>query len=409
MIPYGRQLIGDDDIAAVLKVLKSDFLTQGPMVPSFEKSVSSYCGVKHCVVTNSATSSLHLACLALGLKQGDRVWTSPNSFVASANAALYCGAKIDFVDIDPRTFNLCVSALEEKLIEASKQNKLPKIVIPVHFAGQSPDMKAIRSLADEYGFKVLEDAAHSFGARYCLKPHASTQCCANKHGEETNGKNEENCSCPMVGSCVYSDITVFSFHPVKIITSGEGGAGTTNNLKYRERMQLLRSHGVTRERDSFEDDSYEPWLYNQIALGYNYRMTDICAALGISQITKTKAFIEARHNIAGIYDAELSRLPIVIPTRSRFSLSSFHLYPILLANSEIRRNVFNVFRDNDVLVNVHYFPIHMQPYFRKFGFKDADFPNAFNYYQRTLSLPIYPDLSDVQQSLVIEMLKQSIA
>ena len=306
-IPYGRQDISEADIQAVVDVLRSDWLTQGPAVPRFERSIAQYCGAEHALAMNSATSALHVACLALGLGPGDWLWTSPNTFVASANCGLYCGAQIDFVDIDSRTYNMSVTALEEKLIAAEHQGKLPKIVIPVHFAGQSCEMKSMRVLADRYGFKIIEDASHAIGGKYLGEP---------------------------IGNCRYSDITVFSFHPVKIITTGEGGMALTNNAQVANQMALLRSHGITRDPAQMTHEADGPWYYQQIALGYNYRMTDIQAALGASQLTRLNEFIQRRRTLAAQYDEALRSLPIIIPWQHPDTCSAFHLYPIRITGKK---------------------------------------------------------------------------
>ena len=371
MIPYGKQNISEADIAAVVEVLKSDFITQGPAVPRFENSLKNYVGAAHAVAMNSATSALHVACMALGLGAGDLLWTSPNSFVASANCGLYCGAEVDFVDVDARTYNMSADALAEKLARAPK---LPKIVIPVHFAGQSCDMARIYELGQQYGFKIIEDASHAIGSGYRDKK---------------------------VGSCEYSNICVFSFHPVKIITTAEGGMAMTNDTALAKKMQLLRSHGITRETGSSDG-----WYYEQVELGYNYRMTDIQAALGASQMLRLDEFVEKRHQIAKIYDSELAGLPLEIPFQNPESFSAYHLYPIVLHDRSARSAAFARLRENGVGVNVHYIPIHLQPYYQKFGFKKGDFSNAENYYAGAISLPVYYDLTEDDQAYVVAQLKQ---
>jgi len=382
MIPYGKQDINQQDIDAVVNVLQSDFLTQGPQVPLFEQIVIEYCGAKYGVAVNSATSALHIACLALGLGKGDHLWTSPNTFVASANCGLYCGAQIDFVDIDPETYNLCPDFLEEKLKKAKQLNKLPKIVIPVHFAGQSCDMEKIHQLSLEYGFKIIEDASHAIGGKYL------------------NTK---------VGSCQYSDITVFSFHPVKIITTAEGGLATTNNAELAEKVRLLRSHGITRDAQLMTGQPEGNWYYQQIDLGFNYRMTDLQAALGISQMKRLDEFVEKRHQLQQRYHKLLQDLPIKLPYQSEKSYSALHLYPILLELENIgktRSQIFDELRQNGLGVNVHYIPVHTQPYYKNMGFKKGDFPQAEKYYGCEISIPLYPGLNFDEQNHIIRLLKQ---
>ena len=377
MIPYGRQDISQADIDAVISVLQSDFLTQGPIVPLFETTIAKYCRAKHGVAVNSATSALHVACRALGLKHGDRLWTSPNSFVASANCGRYCGATVDFVDIDPGTYNMSVECLKKKLEKAEKEGGVPKIVIPVHFAGQPCEMATIGALAEQYGFSVIEDASHAIGAKYRGEP---------------------------VGNNKYSDITVFSFHAVKIITTGEGGLATTNDPHLAEAMRQLRSHGITRDVNCMHDRSEGSWYYEQISLGFNYRMTELQAALGLSQFSRLTEFINVRHVIAEKYDVALSSMPLELPQRIDGCRSSLHLYPIQVARPEKRRRVFNILRDAGVGVNVHYIPIHLQPDYKKFGFRRGSFPNAELYYDRAISLPIYPTLGSIEQDQVISEL-----
>jgi len=380
MIPYGKQNINQADIDSVVDVLKSDFLTQGPQVPLFEDKVAKYCGAKHGVAVNSATSALHIACLALDLGRGDYLWTSPNSFVASANCGLYCGAEVDFVDIDPKTYNLSTKELEKKLIQSKKDNKLPKIVIPVHFAGQSCDMKTIHSLGKEYGFKIIEDASHAIGGRYLDQP---------------------------IGGCQYSDITVFSFHPVKIITTAEGGVATTNDEKLSERMQLFRSHGVTRNSKLMSELSEGGWHYQQVDLGFNYRMTELQAALGVSQMQRLDEFITQRHTLQERYDSLLSGLPIIRPYQDKHSFSTLHLYPIQIDLNKVSKNreqIFNELRENGIGVNVHYIPIHTQPYYLQFGFKVGDFPNSESYYNRVISIPLFHSMTIEQQDEVLNAL-----
>jgi len=385
MIPYGKQDLNEADIEAVVSVLRSDFLTQGPKVPLFEKCIAEYCGSSYAVASNSATSSLHLACLALELSKEDWLWTSPNSFVASANCGLYCNAKVDFVDIDPLTYNLSTDKLEEKLIKAKKLNKLPKIVIPVHFAGQSCDMIKIKALSDEYGFAVIEDASHAIGGKYM--------------GE-------------LIGGCQYSDITVFSFHPVKIITTAEGGIATTNSKILEQKIRLLNSHGITRDESLMNSPLIGPWYYQQILLGLNYRMTDLQAALGISQLDRVDDFVSKRHTLKERYDLLLKDLPIILPYQSKDSYSSLHLYPIKIdiskENNITRIDVFNKLRLNNIGVNVHYIPIHMQPYYQDLGFQHGDFPNSELYYEGALSLPLFSSMTIKQQDKVVAELRQSL-
>jgi UDP-4-amino-4,6-dideoxy-N-acetyl-beta-L-altrosamine transaminase len=382
MIPYGKQDIDQADIDSVISVLQSDFLTQGPQVPLFEKTVSDYCGAEHGVATNSATSALHIACLALELKKGDWLWTSPNTFVASANCGLYCGAKVDFVDIDPLTYNLSSEELEKKLIQARQDNKLPKIVIPVHFAGQSCDMKKIHSLSQEYGFKIIEDASHAIGGKYLDRP---------------------------IGGCQYSDITVFSFHPVKIITTAEGGLATTNDKELLTRMQLYRSHGITRDPKLMTKEPEGEWYYQQIDLGFNYRMTELQAALGISQMERLDKFVALRHQHQIRYDELLKDLPITTPYQDLNSYSALHLYPIQIQMDKIkstRTEIFEVLRKNDIGVNVHYIPVHTQPYYQNMGFIEGNYPNAESYYKNAISIPMFHGLTIEMQDKVVTVLKK---
>lgn len=381
MIPYGRQDINQQDIDAVVKVLKSDFLTQGPQVPAFEQSITEACNARYAVAVNSATSALHIACLALGLGKDDWLWTTPNTFVASANCGLYCGAKVDFVDIDPRTYNLCAKQLEQKLIAAEKVGKLPKIVIPVHFSGQSCDMQAIDKLAKNYGFNVIEDASHAIGGKYKNAP---------------------------IGNGRYSDITIFSFHPVKIVTSAEGGAAVTNNADLAEKLSLLRSHGITRDENLMTQPMDGPWYYQQIALGFNYRMTEMQAALGLSQMQRLEEFVTKRHQLADRYNELLQELPITLPWQHPDSYSAMHLYVIRLSleqNTTSHLEAFNAMRAAGILVNLHYIPVHMQPYYQQLGFKAGQFPQAERYYQEAMSLPMYPALTQEQQNTICSTLK----
>lgn len=382
MIPYGRQEINQEDINSLINVLKSDFLTQGPRVSEFEKKVALKVGSAYSVAVNSATSALHIACLSLGLKRGDWLWTSPISFVASANCGLYCGANIDFVDIDSRTYNMSLSALEEKLFCASKKGKLPKVLVVVHLCGQSCDMENIKSLSEKYGFYIIEDASHAIGGKY-----------KNKY----------------VGNCQYSDIAVFSFHPVKIITTAEGGLAVTNNPKLAEKMRLYSSHGITRDQNMISNPSNYLWYYEQIELGYNYRMNELQAALGISQLDRLDEFVARRHQIASRYNKLLIDLPIVTPWQDPNTYSSFHLYVIRLNLEEIKKShdeVFKFLRSKGIGVNLHYIPIYMQPYFRARGFEDVKFVEAEKYYSEAISLPIYYLLTDHLQDQVKSALNE---
>ncbi len=382
MIPYGKQDINQLDIDAVVEVLKSDFITQGPKVPLFEKKIANYCGVKHSVAVNSATSALHIACVSLGLGEGDWFWTSPNTFVASANCGLYCGAKIDFVDIDPRSYNMSVELLEEKLIDAKKNGKLPKIVIPVHFAGQSCDMEKIYNLSKKYGFKIIEDAAHAIGGKYLDQP---------------------------IGSCRYSDITIFSFHPVKIITTAEGGIATTNSTKLAEKMEALRGHGITKTTESMTREPDGDWYYQQVDLGFNYRMTELQAALGISQLNRLDEFIVKRRFLKDRYDTLLQDFPLERPFQYSYGSSSLHLYPIQLKTNKLSRShkeIFRYLRNNGIGVSLHYIPVHLHPYYQKFGFKEGSFERAEFYYDRAISLPLFHTMSLEQQDKVVNTLRK---
>jgi len=383
MIPYGRQDITDQDINRVVEVLRSDFLTQGPAVPKFEEAVKMYVGANHAVAVNSATSALHIACLALGLGPGDWLWTSPNTFVASANCARYCGAQVDFVDIDPQTYNLSTNALEAKLQQAERDGCLPKIVIPVHFAGQPCDMPAIHALGERYGFKTIEDASHAIGASY---------------------KDIK------VGSCTHSDITIFSFHPVKIITSGEGGMALTNDLNLAERLTRLRSHGITSDPDFMRArPAIEIWNYQQIELGFNYRMTDIHAALGVSQMERLGAFVERRHELAAMYNQSFTSMPLVSPWQHPDTFSSYHLYPIRIRERDCgktQRQVYDALWQNNIQVNLHYIPVHRQPYYEARGFRLGEFPEAERFHQEAISLPMYAAMTNDQQTEVIEVMRE---
>lgn len=384
MIPYGRQDIVQADIDAVVAVLQSDFLTQGPVVPRFEQAVASYCGTTHAIAVNSATSALHIACLALDLGPGDWLWTSPITFVASANCGLYCGAQVDFVDIDPRTHNLCPKALERKLIEAERVGKLPKVVVPVHLCGQPCEMQAIHALAQRYGFKVIEDASHAIGGRYQGRP---------------------------IGNCEYSDITVFSFHPVKIITTAEGGMALTNDAELANRMALFRSHGITRDPAQMSRAADGPWYYQQIELGYNYRMTELHGALGLSQMERLDAYVARRHELAHRYDALLADLPVITPWQHPHSYSGLHLYVIRLKLEKIscsHRQVFELLLTHGIGVNLHYIPVHTQPYYERMGFKAGDYPQAESYYHEAISLPMYATFTEAQQDLVVSALSKSV-
>jgi UDP-4-amino-4,6-dideoxy-N-acetyl-beta-L-altrosamine transaminase len=385
MIPYSRQDISDADIQSVVDVLRSDLLTQGPVVPAFEKAVADYCSTQHAVAVSSGTAALHIACLSLGISPGDIVWTSPITFVASANCALYCGATVDFIDIDPSTYNLSVVRLAEKLEQAQKKGCLPKVVIPVHFSGQSCDMKAIHALGKQYGFKIIEDASHAIGGKYCGEP---------------------------IGICCYSDITVFSFHPVKIITTGEGGMVLTNNPELAKRMYRLRSHGISRNEDEMTHAPDGPWYYQQLDLGFNYRMTDLQAALGLSQMQRLDEFVVKRHAIAKYYDELLVDLPVTVPRQHPDSYSALHLYVIRLRLNEIsktHREVFEILRAEDLSVNLHYIPVYRQPYYERLGFKAGHCPEAERYYAEAISIPLYPGLTEIQQNQVLTALRKAVS
>ena len=379
-IPYGHQDIDDNDINAVVRILKSDWLTQGPVIEEFEKAVADYCGAKYAVSVSSGTAALHIAMLAADLGTGDELWTSPNTFVASANCGLYCGANVDFVDIERKTFNMSTSCLEEKIKSAVKKNKLPKVIIPVHFAGQSCNMEKISEIAKKHNILLVEDGSHAIGGSY---------------------KEDK------IGSCRYSDMTVFSFHPVKNITTGEGGMVLTNRKELYEKLKLFREHGITKTPSLIDDNEQGTWYYQQIVLGYNYRMTDIQAALGKSQLKRIDEFISRRRTIVDIYNEKLKNLGLGLPQEDINNNSAWHLYVIQLDLQKEgidRRFVFNAMRKAGIGVNVHYIPVHTQPVYQKLGFKKGDYPEAEKYYEQAISLPIYPGLKKEQQDYVIETL-----
>ncbi|MEP5742823.1 MAG: UDP-4-amino-4,6-dideoxy-N-acetyl-beta-L-altrosamine transaminase [Marinomonas sp.] len=374
MIPYGRQDISQADIDAVVDVLQSDFLTQGPKVPLFEAAIAEKTGAEHVVAVNSATSALHIACLALGLGPGDWLWTSPITFAASSNCGLYCGAQVDFVDIDPKTFNLDPKALEAKLVDAEIQGRLPKVVIPVAMCGQAADLKSIRTLADRFGFAILEDASHAIGASYMSKA---------------------------VGCGLYADISVFSFHPVKIVTTAEGGAAATNNPHLAQKMELLRSHGITRDTDLMQGPSDGPWYYQQVDLGFNYRMTEVQAALGISQFDRLEEYVGKRAKIAEYYGSALAHLPLRLPQLADGVRSSWHLYVIQLQEASVRKQVFQSMRELGLGVNMHYIPVYRHPYYKALGFRPENFPYAEDYYARSISIPLYPQMGEHSEREVV--------
>jgi UDP-4-amino-4,6-dideoxy-N-acetyl-beta-L-altrosamine transaminase len=385
MIPYGRQDINEEDIEAVVAVLRSDFLTQGPMVPRFEQVVADHVGARHAVAVNSATSALHIACLALGLGPGDWLWTTPVTFVASANCGLYCGAHVDFVDIDIRTYNLSPAALQAKLEIAEREGRLPKVVVAVHLCGQPCDMAAIFALGQRYGFKIIEDASHAIGGQY---------------------KGE------FIGNGAFSDITVFSFHPVKIVTTAEGGMALTNDDTLASRMDLLRSHGITRDQELMTHAPDGSWYYQQIELGFNYRMTELQAALGVSQMKRLDQFVARRHELARRYESLLSGLPLLTPWQHPDSYSGLHLYVIRLKLDLIQqshRQVFESLREMGIGVNLHYIPVHTQPYYQKMGFKTGDYPQAEQYYAEAISLPMFHSMSDSQQDHVAAAIREVLA
>jgi UDP-4-amino-4,6-dideoxy-N-acetyl-beta-L-altrosamine transaminase len=380
MIPYGRQNISQDDIDAVVAVLRSDFLTQGPTVTRFEEALASYCGARHAVACNSATSALHLACLALDLGPGDWLWTTPITFVASANCALYCSAQVDFVDIDPQTYNISVAALAQKLEQSKAEGRLPKVVVAVDLCGQPCDMAAIHALSREYGFKIIEDASHAIGSKYQGRP---------------------------IGDGRYADITIFSFHPVKIITTGEGGAAITNDAALAGKMVLLRSHGITRDPHEMTMPADGPWYYQQIELGFNYRMTDLQAALGLSQMMRLDAFVTRRAEIARHYDEALAGVAVVTPWQNPDGYSSRHLYVVRVAADQ-HRAIFEGLRARGFGVNLHYIPVHTQPYYQRMGFRSGDFPQAEAYYAEAISLPIFPSLTVGEQERVVTALTELV-
>ena len=380
MIPYARQNISKEDINFVKKILKSEYLTSGPATLRFEKKVAKYCSSKFAIATNSGTSALHISCLSLNLKKGDYVWTSPISFVASANCALYCGAKIDFVDIDPFTFNISIDALEKKLIIAKKKGRLPKILIPVHLGGLSCDMLEIKNLAKKYKFKIIEDASHAIGGRYKNKP---------------------------IGNCNYSDITVFSFHPVKIITSGEGGMALTNSKELTNKMKMLRNSGITRDKKTLKNYNNNPWYYEQLELGYNYRISDVHSALGLSQLKKVNIFTKRRNYLSNRYDRELKKLNIKFQENLNGSYSSKHLY-ICRVPAAKRKKIINHLLKKNINTNLHYIPIYKHPFYKKLGFQNYKIKNTEKYYKEALTLPLYYSLSLKEQKKVINELKKAL-
>jgi UDP-4-amino-4,6-dideoxy-N-acetyl-beta-L-altrosamine transaminase len=381
-IPYGKQDISQEDISAVVDILKSDWLTQGPAIERFEGLVADYCGVKYAVTVSSATAALHIACLVAELGPGDILWTSPNTFVASANCGLYCGAEVDFVDIDSKTYNISVESLVNKLEMASRKGKLPKVLVPVHFAGQSCEMTQIKELAKQYGIIVIEDASHAIGGNY----------------RDTK-----------IGSCAFSDMTVFSFHPVKIITTGEGGMVLTNKQELYEKLCRLRTHGITRNPELMSEEPHGPWYYQQIELGYNYRMTDIQAALGASQLRRVNEFVGRRHKLVNRYNQALEGLPLTIPWQHPDTYSAYHLYVIRLKLNKINkthRQVFEELCQAGIGVNLHYIPVHLQPYYQKLGFSQGDFPEAEKYYSEAISLPLYYGFTEEKQDYIIEKMRE---
>ncbi|WDL70031.1 UDP-4-amino-4,6-dideoxy-N-acetyl-beta-L-altrosamine transaminase [Helicobacter winghamensis] len=382
MIPYGRQEILEADINAVVETLKSPFITQGPKAQEFETQIAKKVKAGFSISFNSATSALHCAALALGLRKGDWLWTSTNSFVASANCGIYCEAKVDFVDIDPKTYNLSVESLSLKL-KRTKKHKLPKVLVVVHFAGQSCDMESIFKLSQKYGFKIIEDASHALGGSYRTYP---------------------------IGSCAFSDITIFSLHPVKIITAAEGGIATTNNVKYAKKMQMLKSHGITKDCNDFEHKKQGAWYYEQQIIGFNYRLSELHAALGLSQLTRLESYVAKRNALAKIYDENLRDLELTLPFVESYNYSAFHLYVIVLNKKSgiKRKELFKRLTNAGIGAQVHYIPIHLQPFYARFGFKKGDFKNAESYYKNTITLPLFPTLSEQEQQKVINLLKDSI-
>jgi UDP-4-amino-4,6-dideoxy-N-acetyl-beta-L-altrosamine transaminase len=383
-IPYGRQDVTQADVDAVSEALRSDFITQGPLVPAFERAVAEQCGARHAVAVNSATAALHVACLALGVGPDDEVWTSPITFVASANCALHCGARVDFVDIDPRTYNMSPERLEAKLEAAKAAGKLPKVVIAVHLAGQACEMAAFQALSRRYGFHLIEDASHAIGGRYRGEP---------------------------IGSGAYSTVTVFSFHPVKIVTTGEGGMALTQDAELAARMRRLRTHGITRDHTEMTAPSEGPWYYEQTDLGFNYRLTDIQAALGLSQLQRLDQYVAKRKSLAGSYDTLLADLPVVTPFVHADADSAWHLYVIRLRLGEIQsshRRVFERMRAGGIGVNVHYIPVYRQPYYRQYGYSPLDYPESESYYSSAITLPLYPRLSEEEQHRVVDILRDAV-
>lgn len=385
VLPYGRQSIDESDIAAVVAVLKSDFLTQGPAIDRFEQEMAAFVGAKHAIAVCNATAALHIGAQALGLGPGDWLWTSPNTFVASANCALYCGAQVDFVDIDPRTYNMSVAALEAKLAIAAKEGKLPKVLVPVHFSGQSCEMEAIAALAKQYGVRIMEDASHAVGGEY-------------------QGRK--------VGAGTYADLTVFSFHPVKILTTAEGGMLLTNDDELREKLIRLRSHGITRDPRFLQGESHGPWYYQQVDLGFNYRITDMQAALGSSQLKRLPTFLARRRELAARYDALLADLPLTLPWQHSETLSAWHLYvvrPDAQRTRVTRSDLYQGLREQKIYAQVHYIPVHTQPWYRQMGFKDGDFPVAESYYAGAISLPMFHGMSDADQDRVVNCLRSLLS